>query len=113
MPRKSWNRTKYGNHRTEIDGVAFDSKGEAAHWQVLKLRERAGEISELKRQTPFRLEVNGQLICRMIPDFSYVEGGRLVVADFKSPATMTPEFKIKCKLLKATLGIDVLVVGRP
>ena len=67
----------------------------------------------MRRQVPFRLEVNGQLICRIIPDYAYIENGRPVVADFKSPATLTPEFRIKCKLLKATHGIDVLIVGRP
>ena len=110
--RGRWTRSKYGNTRVKVDGIAFDSKGEAAHWQLLRLRERAGEISDLKRQVAFRLDVNGQHICRMVPDFAYVEGGRQVVADFKSPATITPEFKLKCRLMKAVHGIDVQIVGR-
>lgn len=110
--RGRWTKSKYGNTRVEIDGVSFDSKGEAAYWQQLKLRERAGEISDLKRQVTFRLDVNGQHVCRYIADYCHTEGGRLVVTDFKSPASMTADFKLKKKLMLACLGIDVQIVGR-
>ena len=110
--RRRWTKSKFGNVKTEVDGVSFDSKGEAAYWQTLKLRERAGEISDLKRQVVFRIDVEGQHICRVIPDFAYAEGGLLVVADFKSPASMTPEFKLKRKLMRAVHGIDIQIVGR-
>ena len=41
--------TKYGNTRVSVDGMPFDSKREAARWQELRLMERAGEISDLRR----------------------------------------------------------------
>ena len=107
--RAGW--SKYGNRPTEIDGIRFDSKGEAAHWQVLKLRQMAGEISDLKRQVTFRLDVNGQHVCRYIADYAWLEGGRQVVADFKG--VETDAFKLKLKLMKAVHNIDVLLVRKP
>ncbi|MEP0454477.1 MAG: DUF1064 domain-containing protein, partial [Roseibium sp.] len=41
---------KYGAQRTVVDGVTFDSKKEAARWAQLCLLQRAGQISDLKRQ---------------------------------------------------------------
>lgn len=47
--------SKYRNVRVEIDGHKFDSKREAAIYQELKLREKAGEIRDLKLQVPIVL----------------------------------------------------------
>lgn len=45
------NGTKYGAERVELpSGESFPSKLEAAVYEILRLRERAGEISEIKRQ---------------------------------------------------------------
>lgn len=110
-------RGKFNNIKTTIDGMVFDSKGEAARYVVLKAREDAGEITDLKRQTTYRLTVNGMKVCDYRPDFEYdyLLEDRLthVVEDFKSPASVTPTFRIKCKLMKAVHGIDVKVVMTP
>ena len=42
--------SKYRNKKTELDGIAFDSKREAERYAELKLLERAGEISYLQLQ---------------------------------------------------------------
>ena len=102
-------RNKFGAKKTTIDGMVFDSKWEATTWCNLKIRERVGEIVGLQRQIPFDLIVNGQKICSYRADFVWteVDTGERVVADAKSPATMTPEFRLKSKLMMACHGIVV------
>lgn len=47
---------KYGNRKTRTsDGILHDSRKEALRWQQLLLLERAGEITDLKRQVEFLL----------------------------------------------------------
>jgi len=48
-------KSKYGNKKTEIDGVVFDSFKEGNRFKELTLLQRAGEINELKLQEPFEL----------------------------------------------------------
>jgi hypothetical protein len=100
---------KYRNIKTTIDGIIFDSKREAARYFQLKLLERAGELKELKRQVTYRLEVNGQLICKYIADFEYISinTGELVTEDLKG--FITPEFKLKAKLFKAIFGREIYI----
>ena len=51
-PKKS----KFSSVKTIIDGHAFDSKKEAKYYSELKIREKAGEIKELKLQPRFLLQ---------------------------------------------------------
>ena len=108
--RRRWTKNKFGNVKTEVDGVRFDSKGEAAYWQQLRLRERAGEISDLKRQVSFPMPVGDLVVCRLVVDFVYCEAGEWVAEDFKG--VVTPECRIKLKLFRAIYGYDVRLVGR-
>lgn len=103
-------RSKYGNVRTVVDGLAFDSAREAARWGELKLLHRAGAITELSRQVRIVLSVNGTKIGEIIPDFRYVENGKLTWEDTKSPATVTPLFRWKAKHALAEHGIKIRVV---
>ena len=48
--RNQSKRSKYGAIKTIVDGIAFPSKLEAGVYQLLKLREMAGEIREIKLQ---------------------------------------------------------------
>ena len=98
--------SKFRNKRTMLDGIAFDSKKEAARYQELKLLERAGEISELKLQPTFSIEVGGHRICKYRADFAYKQGGADVVEDVKG--IKTPTYRLKAKLLKAVHGITIL-----
>jgi hypothetical protein len=114
MRPKGWN--KFHAVKTTVDGVRFDSKAEAKRWQELKLMERAGVIVGLQRQIPFPITVNSHLICTYIADYVYteVETGERTVEDCKSKATITPEFRLKAKLLEATAGIVIRIhTGSP
>ena len=46
---------KYRNRTTVIEGDVFDSKKEAARYAELSLLQRAGRISDLRRQVKFVL----------------------------------------------------------
>lgn len=105
---KPRSKSKYLNEKVEVDGEKFDSKKEAARYATLLLLEKKGEITNLQRQVTFRLEVNGQLVCKYIADFMYAVNGVGVVEDCKSKMTRTlPVFRIKKKLMKALYNIDI------
>lgn len=99
---------KYRNIPTEVDGIRFDSKREAARWSQLKLMERAGYITDLERQVRYPLNVNGVQICNYICDFKYIRNGAPVVEDSKG--VRTKDYIIKAKLMKAIHGLDVVEV---
>jgi hypothetical protein len=107
---------KYRNQVFEADGQRWDSKKEYRHWCHLRQLELNGNIRELRRQVAFRLEVNGQLICEYLADFTYVRGlhegvdPRLCVIDAKSKPTRTPAYRLKAKLMRAIHGIEITEV---
>lgn len=104
-------RSKYGNKKVVVDGITFDSDLEAKRWQHLRIRQRLGEIRNLRRQVRFRLEVNGVHVCDYIADHVYeMSDGEGVVEDAKG--VLTKDFVIKRKLMRACLGIDILLVGK-
>lgn len=98
-------RSKYRNKTVVVDGIKFDSIGEAGRYRQLKLLEKAGEITELKLQTKFELQPsfkkNGKTI-RAInykADFDYFDkNGRHIVEDFKG--FKTKEFILKQKMFE-------------
>ena len=106
---------KYGNRKTEVDGIVFDSKHEASRWIELKYMERAKLITDLRRQVRYTLignqyDENRKVIERpvtYIADFVYLENGKVVVEDAKSPATRTDVYKIKRKLMLMIYGIRI------
>lgn len=102
--------SKFRNRVAVVDGVRFDSAKEARRLSELALLERAGEITELRRQVTYALDVNGHSICRYIADAVYRDRtGSLVVEDVKSPATRKlPVYRIKAKLMKAIHGIEIV-----
>jgi hypothetical protein len=102
-------RPKYGNRKvTDAEGNVHDSTKEYRRWCELQLRERAGEITRLRRQVPFAMVVNGILVCQYIADVVYDEGQATIVEDCKSPQTRKlAAFAIKRKLMQAIHGIEV------
>jgi len=120
--------SKYRAKKTVIDGIKFDSLKEGKRYGQLKLLLRAGEISDLQVHPSFDLKVNNFLICRYIADFSYYKttpirtNGKVdavsrdeddfVVEDVKGmkKGGAWDIFRIKAKLMKAVLGIDVVVI---
>lgn len=99
-----WGRSrktnKYGNVRvTTATGEKFDSKREATRHGQLELLARAGTISKLERQVTFDLIVNGILVGRVRPDWTYIEKGVVVAEDSKG--YQTRDHKTRWKLAKA------------
>ena len=104
--------SKFGNRKTVIDGIAFDSKREAARWQQLKLLERGGLITDLQRQVKFELipKQVGERPAHYIADFVYteVQNGLRVVEDTKGYRTR--EYVLKRKLMLWVHDIRVVEV---
>lgn len=112
MPKKS---SKYGNKKIEYNGEIFDSKKEYKRWCELKLLERAGKISDLKRQVkyvliPSQKGSDGKIVereCSYIADFVYFdrEQKKAIVEDTKG--MRTKEYIIKRKLMLYVHGISI------
>lgn len=100
-------RKKYGNRISWVDGMRFDSQGEANRWCQLRLLERAGEIHDLERQVPIQLTAHGKMICKLIIDFRYRVRGELTYEDFKG--VKTPDWRIKAKLFEAQEGVKIII----
>ncbi len=105
---------KFRNKVTDTPDGKFDSEAEYRYWCHLKLRQRAGEITDLERQVVFELApsvvVNGRKRppIRYVADMQYWEAGKLVVADVKG--VVTEGYRLKRHLLKAVHGIDILEI---
>lgn len=97
--------SKYGNRRTEVDGISFASAKEARRWSELRLLERAGQISGLERQVRYRMEVRGVPVTTYVADFRYEREGGYVVEDAKGFATDV--YKLKKKLMRAVFDIEI------
>lgn len=102
--------SKYYNKKTEVHGISFDSRKEAARYQELLMLERAGQIVELELQPRFDLVVNNHKIGFYKGDFRYkdVETGNSIIEDVKG--MKTPVYNLKRKLVKALHGIDIVEV---
>lgn len=117
-------KNKYHARKVTVDGITFDSRKEADRWRELQLLERAGKITELKRQVKFTLiptqrkfcnEIgkdgrfkNGEVLERpvaYIADFAYWQDGKYIVEDTKG--VKTPEYVIKRKLMLFLEGIRI------
>ena len=101
--------SKYGNHRINTSDGWFDSKKEYARWGELQLLQKAGEISNLKRQVPYELiPKDGRLrAIKYIADFVYTQEGREVVEDSKG-GVKTRAYMLKWRLMHWRHGISVL-----
>lgn len=103
------NGSKFGNVATMIGDKRFASKAEAKRYSDLFYLERAGEISDLKLQPRYPLEVNGQKVCTYVADFSYLDKtGLPVTEDVKG--VETDVFKIKARLFRAVLRREIKIV---
>lgn len=115
--------SKYGNKKTIVNGIPFDSKKEAGRYQELILLLRAGEIVDLRLQPEFTLveafkTIDGEKVRAMKykADFSYKKKVRdgvdaflnLVVEDVKG--FKTKEYEIKKKLMLDRRGIQVVEI---
>ena len=124
LPGHGRQPAKYRNEKVRTkDGETYDSRKEFRRAKELELLERAGEISNVRRQVKYTLipaqrgpeEIGprggrrpGPLLereCSYIADFVYEENGETVVEDVKG--IRTPEYKIKRKLMLWIHGIRI------
>lgn len=100
---------KYGNKKTTVDGITFDSSKEAHRYGELVMMQRAGLISGLERQPKFDLIVNGEKVGKYTADYRYFDhvAGHTIVEDVKSKPTMTAVYRLKKRLMKAIHRIDI------
>lgn len=122
--------SKYKSKKVIVDGIEFDSKKEASHYQELKLLEKAGKIKNLQLQVPFVLipaqyteeivytpkthkeKIVKKLVERKleyVADFSFVEDGKIVVEDVKGyrRGSAYATYTIKRKLMLHKYGIRI------
>lgn len=107
-------RSKYGNKRTKVGELTFDSRKEARYYNLLLALQEQGKIHSLRCQVPFSFVINGEemrnpdsnRVIKYIADFEYFtsEGERKVV-DVKG--FKTDVYKIKKALMLACNGILV------
>lgn len=108
MIKYRFGRSKYRAVKTEVDGIMFDSKKEAARYVELKEKLDAGIIQDLKLQPKFDCIVKGTKVCTYRADFEYLlvdevgPQGQIsyyVVEDVKGYKTST--YRLKKKLVEA------------
>lgn len=112
--------TKFHNQQTIVDEIAFDSKKEADHYRLLKMRLRMGEITDLELQPVFEIYIDtldrGRIsIGKFTPDFRYWEirspdNHVLRVVDVKSQPTKTTAYQLRKRLVEAIYGITITEV---
>lgn len=101
-------RLKYRNKPTVFHGIRFDSKREADRYATLLMYEKTGVISDLQTQPKYDILINGIRVCYYKADFEYVQDGKRVVEDVKSPVTAkNPVYRLKKKLMLACHGIEI------
>jgi hypothetical protein len=104
-------KSKYRAIKTVVDGIAFDSKGEAARYCELKLLLKSCDIKNLRLQVKYDIVpsviINGRKkpAVRYIADFVYEQGGITIVEDFKG--RITPVYSLKRHLMKHVHNIDI------
>jgi hypothetical protein len=102
--------SKYHNQIVRNAHGTFASKAEARYHDGLLLRERAGEVADIRRQVRYPLVVNGILICTYVADYVYreVATNRELIIDVKGVETVL--FRQKRKLLRALYGLEITIV---
>ncbi len=102
-------KSKYGAVKTVVDGITFDSKKEAARYQVLKAMQAARLIRDLELQPKFDLHAtNGAKVCQYRADFFYLDTESLAAVIEDCKGIKTPMYRLKKKWLKAEYGIDIV-----
>jgi hypothetical protein len=101
--------SKYRAIKTEVDGIVFDSKKEAARYQELKLMQKAGEIDWIELQPTYPIEINGKKVFEYRADFLYRKmTGERILEDVKG--VKTDIYRLKKKCVEAYYGITITEV---
>lgn len=104
IPHYGSRRPKYGNKKTTVNGIVFDSQKESKRYQELSMLQKSGLIEGLKIQVRFSIcpKSGGNKRERFyIADFVYVEGGKKIIEDVKSEITRkNPVYSLKKALVQ-------------
>lgn len=96
---------KFGAKKTVVDGITFSSKKEANFYQLLKIKERAGEVIKIDLQPVFLLQPAFKKKGKSYRKIEYVadflvtySDGRVEIIDCKG--FKTDVYKIKQKMFE-------------
>jgi len=103
-------KTKYGSVKTDVDGIAFDSKKEAKYYKTLLLLKKAGKIGLMELQVPYELNEGGTHSLKYVADFVYVdmETGVKKIIDVKGYKTR--DYLRKKRLMKKVFNIEIIEI---
>lgn len=95
---------KYRNIKTVVNGITFDSRKEARRYTELMVLQRAKIITDLELQKRFEIcpkKYENKRARYYVADFVYVENGKRVIEDVKSPITRSnPVYSLKKALVQ-------------
>lgn len=113
---------KYNAVKVETENGRYDSKHEARRIEALYVLQQCGQIQGLERQPVYELVVNGVKIGKYKGDARFMTlrevelqtlngprvfpAGVVILVDAKG--MKTPVYKLKCKLMLACHGIEVI-----
>lgn len=94
-------RGKFNNVKVQYEGRQYDSIAESNVARYLRLLQQSGEVVQIRYQVPFELYgKNGTKVCKHLVDFMVDwKDGRSEAVECKSPATKTPTWRLKLKLM--------------
>lgn len=99
-------RHKYHAVSTKRDGKNFDSKMESRYYELLKLRQKAGEVLFFLRQVPF--DIPGG---KYVSDFLvFLSDGTAEFIDVKG--IDTPMSKLKRKAVEELYPVEIKIVTK-
>ena len=117
-------QSKYHSTKVTYDGITFDSRKECRRYQTLRMLERGGAITNLRRQVRFELipnqykmvtvklqtkqkqkEVLAERKVEYVADFVYEREGATIVEDAKG--IRTADYIIKRKLMLWVYNIKI------
>ena len=102
---------KFGNIKTVVFGIRFDSKAEAHRYIELRDWQNKGKIADLELQPVFQLcGLNGTPVCKYIADFRYYDlaAEKVIVEDVKGHRDAF--YSLKAKLFLDNFGFPILEV---
>lgn len=95
-------KSKYGNKKTVIDDISFDSRKEADYYSELKLLKKAGRVVTFLMQVPFHLP--GGVIYKL--DFMvFYADGQIDCVDTKGVRTQV--YIMKKKQVEALYPVTI------
>jgi hypothetical protein len=111
-----YNRRRFGKYHAKKTyctlGHLHDSMGEAGYCNDLSILKRSKKIKNFMIQIPYKMEVNGVLICKHIVDFLVENNdGTNEVHEFKG--VRTASYNLKLKLFKALFhNVKYLIIKK-